>query len=87
MAEPQKETQDWKRDLTKLRDDVRTMADDLRVRIHLAGMDAKDAWNKLEPRLQEFEQRAENAVQTTSTELREAAKDLKARLQKLRESL
>lgn len=87
MAEPQKETQDWKRDVSKLRDDIRSIADELRLKMHLAGMDAKDAWNKLEPKLEEFEQRAESAVHTTSAEIREAAKDLKARLQKLRDSL
>ena len=30
-----------------LLDNLRRMADEIRVRIHLAGMEAKDAWGKL----------------------------------------
>lgn len=40
---------------------LRRMADEIRVRIHLAGMEAKDAWGKLEPKLHEYEQKASNA--------------------------
>jgi predicted nucleic acid-binding Zn-ribbon protein len=87
MVEPERETQDWKRDIGNLRNEVRFLADELRLKIHLAGMEAKDAWNKVEPRLHDFEQRAENAAQTTSTEVRAMAKDLKAHLQKIRDSL
>ncbi len=87
MAEPQRETQDWKRDVTKLRDELRFLADETRLKMHLAGMEAKDAWNKLEPKLFEFEQKAESVVQATAGELREAGKDLKTRLQRIRDQL
>jgi hypothetical protein len=36
-------------------DDVRRIADELEVKIHLAGMDARDRWRDLKPRLLEIE--------------------------------
>jgi hypothetical protein len=88
MAQPQGDTtHDWKQDLAKARTELRGMADELRLKIHLAGMEAKDAWNKLEPKLLDFEKRAENAAQATAHELREVGKDLKQRIQKIRESV
>ena len=87
MPQTEHEPQAWRKDLDKMRDDLEGMADDLRVRIHLAGMDAKDAWNKLEPRVYDFQQRAESAVQKTSDELKDVAQDLKARMKRLRDSL
>jgi hypothetical protein len=87
MPQTEREPQSWKKDLDKMRDDLHGMADDLRVRVHLAGMDAKDAWNKLEPKLFDFEKRAEGAVQKTSDELKDLAQDLKQRMKRLRDSL
>jgi hypothetical protein len=34
-------------------DDVRRIADELKLKMHLAGMDARDRWNELQPRLAE----------------------------------
>jgi hypothetical protein len=87
MAQTEHEPQGYRKDLEKMRDDLRGLADDIRVRIHLAGMDAKDAWNKLEPKFYDFEKRAEGAVQKTADELRDVAQDLKKRMKKLRDSL
>lgn len=36
-------------------DELKTIRDDIRVRIHLAGMDAKDAFHKIEPRIDKLE--------------------------------
>ncbi len=36
-------------------DDVRRIADELEVKIHLASMDARDRWHELEPRVVELE--------------------------------
>jgi len=67
--------------------DLQTMADEIRVKIHLASMDAKDAWTRLEPRLRDFEQKAEKAAAVTGRELKEVGLDLKERFHKLREEL
>jgi hypothetical protein len=36
-------------------DDVRRIADELELKVHLAGMDVRDRWNELQPRLAEIE--------------------------------
>lgn len=45
-------------DLDAVFPDLRRMADELRGRIHLAGLDARDAWADLETRVQGLEDRA-----------------------------
>ena len=36
-------------------DDVRRFADEIKLQLHLAGMDARTRWNELQPRLAELE--------------------------------
>lgn len=67
--------------------ELRTLAEEIRVQLHLAGMDAKDAWNRdLEPRLYSLEQRVESEVSSATQqavhELREAMSSFRARLVK-----
>lgn len=61
-------------------DSLRRMADEIRVKIHLAGMEAKDAWNELEPKLRHLEQRAEAATSDVVDELRERMSKLLERV-------
>ncbi len=67
--------------------EVRRIADEIRVRIHLAGMEAKDAWKRLEPKVTELEHRIEGQfdrnVNDTTNDLDEIADALHAELQKL----
>jgi hypothetical protein len=67
----------------KLLEQMKQMADELRVKAHLAGMEAKDAWEKLEPRLHEYEKKASDAVDDVADELTEAGRELKGDFQKL----
>lgn len=62
---------------------MRTLRDEVRVKLHLAGMDAKDEWLKLEPKLQEAEHAAAEATEATRT----AIADVVHRLSKLTSSL
>ena len=61
-------------------DTLRRMADEIRVKIHLAGMEAKDAWNELEPKLRGLEQRAEAATSDVLDDLRERLSKLLERV-------
>lgn len=74
---------DIKTELQKGLDSLQTMRDEIRVRIHLAGMDAKDAWGKLEPAVLE----AERLVEEVSEEARTAMNELLAKARQLRASL
>jgi len=72
-----------KEEVKKGLDHLRTLRDEVRVRLHLAGMEARDEWNKLEPHLFEVEQAAHEASETS----RRAVADAVERLKKLRASL
>lgn len=65
-------------------DDVRRLADELELKIHLASMDARDRWNELQPRLAELEkalvdtgQRAGEVVTKQLTVIGSALKQLR----------
>jgi hypothetical protein len=62
---------------------MRTLRDEIRVKLHLAGMDAKEEWRKLEPQLGDIERAASDLSEATCAAVTEAVK----RLSKLRSSL
>ena len=72
---------------SSLTEDIRRMADEIRVKIHLAAMDAKDAWYKLEPKLHAFEQKAEVAKDKLVDGLDRVGEELKDQLSKLLDRL
>jgi predicted nucleic acid-binding Zn-ribbon protein len=76
-------TDELKKELKKSVALLRTLRDEVRVRLHLGGMDVKEQWNKLEPHLQEVEKKAEELTDASRNAVAEAVK----RLQKLRASL
>jgi len=82
---------DVKDELGKLKGELQQLAGEIKVKVHLASMDVKDSWNEIEPRLrqfeQDFEQKVGKAASVTSTELKAAAQDLKARAKKIRDAL
>ena len=45
--------------------ELRKLRDEIRVQVHLGGMDAKKAWDELEPKLAEADRMAENASEET----------------------
>jgi hypothetical protein len=64
-------------------DDVRRVRDELRLKLHLAGMEAREQWEKLQPRLAEIEHSVESGAQKAGTALSEQASSLGAALRKL----
>jgi hypothetical protein len=76
-------TTDLKDELKKGLEHLQTLRDEVRVRLHLAGLEVKDEWNKLEPHLFEVEQAAKEVSESS----RRAVSEAVVRLKKLRESL
>ncbi|WP_437721957.1 hypothetical protein [Sorangium sp. So ce861] len=76
-------TSELKSDLTKSLESLQTLRDEIRVRLHLAGMEAKDAWNKLEPTLLDAEKLAEDVSETS----RNALRDILEKVKEFRSSL
>ena len=69
-----------KQDVEDTREDLRRAADEIRVKLHLAGMDAKDAWDEIQPRLEDFERRFDTKADEVSEELKALGGDIKQRL-------
>jgi hypothetical protein len=78
------------RSAAELKDDMKrglehlqALRDEVRVRLHLAGMQARDEWNKLEPHLLEVEHAAREVSEASRRAVAEAVESLK----KIRDSL
>ncbi|MBZ0118042.1 MAG: hypothetical protein K8H88_13650 [Sandaracinaceae bacterium] len=76
-----------KEQLTSMKTDLQQLRDEIRVKLHLGGMDLRDRFEKLEPQVRDFEQRAERAGGDVGAELREGFEHLKAAFRKLRDDL
>jgi hypothetical protein len=62
---------------------LRQLADQIRVRIHLAGLEAKDAWAKAEHKLHELEEKAKQATGRAKEQLSELGGTLERELREL----
>jgi predicted transcriptional regulator len=61
-----------KTELRKGLERLQTLRDEVRVRVHLGGMELKDQWRKLEPHLGEVEKKAEEASEASRVAIHEA---------------
>ena len=76
-----------KEELQETRDDLQRTADEIKLKLHLAGMDAKDAWDELEPKLAEFEQRFDAKAEEVGDELKALGSEIKQRLLNIKSKL
>jgi hypothetical protein len=76
-------THELKGELKKGLEKLQTLRDEVRVRIHLAGMELKDQWNKLEPELEDIEKKAGHVSEAS----RGAVVGAIERLEKIRAAL
>jgi hypothetical protein len=67
-------TTQLKGDIKKGLEALRTLRDEVKVQIHLAGMEAKEHWGKLEPRLEAVERAAQEATESSREALNETLK-------------
>ncbi len=72
-------------------EDLKRMADEVKVKLHLAGMEAKDRWKALEPKIQELqtkvEAKGEQAADTVQTQLTSVVDSLRRFVDDLRADL
>ena len=76
-----------KQDLEDARNDLKRTADEIKVKLHLAGMDAKDAWDDLQPRIEEYERRFDSKADEVGEELKALGNDIKQRLANIKAKL
>jgi CBS domain-containing protein len=72
-----------KSELRKSLERLRTLRDEVRVRLHLGSLELKDQWRKLEPHLGDVEKKAEELSEASRAAIQDAVK----RLETLRSSL
>lgn len=63
--------------------DVKTLRDRIKVKLHLAGMEVKDAYEKLEPRLHTLEQEVKAKGEEAREDLEKALHEVRDALSKL----
>lgn len=68
--------QDLKKDIENSVNDLRKLRDEIRLKIHLAGMDVKSEWQKLEPEILEAERSARVLTDATRASLTKTVKRL-----------
>ncbi|MGZ3420324.1 MAG: hypothetical protein ACXVEE_20785 [Polyangiales bacterium] len=78
-------THESKPELNTTLDELRKLRDEIRVQLHLAGMEAKDRWNReLEPQFFSLEKKIEKQVGSAA---RTAIDDLAKAMRRFRENL
>ena len=83
MTESKSMRDELKDESKKVVGDLQRMRDEIKLQLHLAGADARDAWDKLEPQLKQFEDKVEQATETALDELRTKGTELKANVERL----
>ena len=68
-------------------DDVRRIADELELKIHLGAMDARDRWRALQPRLAEIEKTIARAGERAGKIIDQELSAVGAALRRLRDDL
>lgn len=70
--------------LKKTMAELATLRDEIRLNLHLAGMDARSEWDKLQPKLQELEGRIEQGSDKAAKLAREMQSSLRELLERVR---
>lgn len=83
MADEDKLKDEIRRQIEAILTELQTIRDEIRVRIHLGGMDLKDTWKDVEARIEELERQRPEATQKA----RDAAGELRRAFRALRDKL
>lgn len=65
--------------------ELETVRDQVRLKLHLGGMEAKERYAKIDDEIFELEQRAERATESTADEVLHRLRQVRDRLDKLRD--
>lgn len=68
-------------------DEIRTIADEVRVKLHLATLEARSTWERLEPQLARLERAAEDTGRDAVGAVSRLIDDVGQALRKLRDDL
>ena len=68
-------------------DDLRRLADEIEVKVHLAGMDARDRWRALQPRLAKMERSLDAAGKRANDAIEKELASMGTELRRLRDEI
>lgn len=68
-------------------DDLRRLADEIEVKLHLAGMEARDKWNELKPKLSQLDKQFNDGALRANDVIEKEARTVGAELKRLRDEL
>jgi hypothetical protein len=68
-------------------DDVRRLADEVRLKMHLAGMELKEKWKTLEPQVKEVEQKVKDGGEKAGEKVTEQVNAIAAGLRQFVDEL
>lgn len=68
-------------------DDVRRLADEIELKVHLAGMDARDRWKELKPRLATLDRQFNEIGQRANDAIEKEARSISTELKRLRDEI
>jgi len=68
-------------------DDLRRIADELELKLHLASMDARDRWRAIEPRLVMIEERLARTGKRVTKAIMDEVADVRAAIERLRDDV
>lgn len=83
MATNDENKEDFRGQLESILTELQTIRDEIRVRIHLAGMELKDTWKNIESRIEDLENQKPEATQ----KVRDAAAELREAFRAIRDKL
>ena len=70
-----------------MRNDLQQLRDEIRLKMHLASMDLRDRFERIEPDVRAFEARAEEVGDEVNDELQQGWNHLKKALTRIRDEL
>jgi hypothetical protein len=70
-------SEELKKELTKTVGLLKTMRDEIKVKLHLAGQEAKDRWQKIEPEIEKAGNEVAKTTKATVDELVTRVKEFK----------
>ena len=75
---------DLEQQMRELADELRRLRDEVRVKVHLAGLDARDRWKELEPSTGQIEKLAREVNEASKRKLAELRDRLRELVERVR---
>ncbi|MBA3502980.1 MAG: hypothetical protein M4D80_41670 [Myxococcota bacterium] len=73
--------------MSKIWDEIKQFSDELELKVHLAGMEAKDKWEELKPRVKELGAKMEDKAEAASARVAEELNNVGGLIKELRDDV